>query len=68
MSGQVADDHVAEGDVLLDDVVLGRGQAAGLAQDRVRDADLADVVEQAGDVDRADELLVEAEPSARKSA
>ena len=50
---EVADDHVAEGDVLLDDVVLGRGQLAGLAQDRVRDADLADVVEQARDMDRA---------------
>ena len=47
--GQVADDRVAQRDVLLDDRVLGVGQLAGLAQDRVGDADLADVVEQPGE-------------------
>ncbi len=54
--GQVAHDQVAEADVLLDDVVLLGGQLAGLAQDAVRDADLADVVEQPGDADRLDEV------------
>ena len=53
---EVADDHVAEGDVLLHDRVLGLGQATRLAQDGVRDADLADVVEQPGDLDGADAL------------
>ena len=48
--GQVADDHVAERDVLLDDCDFGLAQASRLAQDLVRDADLADVVEQAGHV------------------
>ena len=46
---QVADDHVAERDVLLDDLVLVGGELARLAQDVVGDADLADVVEEAGD-------------------
>ena len=45
--GQVADDHVAEDDVLLDDRVLVGGELAGLAQDVVGDPDLADVMEQA---------------------
>ena len=50
--GQVADDQVAQRDVLLDRLELVGGEPAGLAQDRVRDADLADVVEQPRDVDR----------------
>ena len=54
--GQVADDHVAERDVLLDDRVLLLGQRPGLAQDLVGDADLADVVEEPGDPDRDDHL------------
>ena len=51
--GQVADDRVAERDVLVDDRELRVGQLAGLAQDLVRDPDLADVVEEARDLDRA---------------
>ena len=50
--GDVADDHVAERDVLLHDLELLVGQLAGLAQHLVGDADLADVVEQARDPDR----------------
>ena len=43
---QVTQDRVTQRDVLLHDVVLGVGELAGLAQDLVRDADLADVVEE----------------------
>ena len=57
----VAHDRVAQHDVLLEHAVLVGGQLRGLAQHDVRDADLADVVEQAGEVDRPAELLVEAE-------
>ena len=49
--------------MLLDDLVLLRGELARLAQDVVRDADLADVVQQAGDPDGLDELGLR--PSAR---
>ena len=42
--GQVADDQVAQRDVLLDDLVLVRRESPRLAQDVVGDADLADVV------------------------
>ncbi len=65
---QVADDRVAERDVLLDDVGLGLGQATGLAQDAVRDADLSDVVEQPGQSDRALELVVHAETARDEAA
>ena len=51
--GQVADDRVPEPDVLLDDRVLVGRQRRRLAQDRVRDPDLADVVEESGQLDRA---------------
>src|SRR6185503_18418997 len=51
---EVADDHVAEGDVLLHDRVLALGEATRLAEDGVRDADLADVVEPPGDLDGAE--------------
>ena len=59
---QVADDEVAQGHVLLHDRELVVGQAGRLAQDAVRDADLADVVEQAGDPDRRHEIRLEPEP------
>src|SRR5918993_149299 len=52
-------DRFAEGDVLLDDVVLLCSQLSGLAQDRVRDPDLAHVMEQAGGPDRLDEERIE---------
>ena len=52
--GEVAQDRVAQRDVLLDDVVLPVGQLARLAQDLVRDPDLADVVEQPGQPQRAE--------------
>ena len=45
--------------MLFQDVLLGDRQAPGLAEDRVRDADLADVVQQAGESDRTDEVGVE---------
>ena len=67
-SGQVADDQVAERDVLLHDVVFGGGQRAGLAQDVVRDADLADVVEEAGDADGRDDVGIEAEATGQEDA
>ena len=60
--GHVAHDRVAQRDVLLEHRVLVGGQLRRLAQDDVRDADLADVVEQAGEVDRVAGLLVEAQP------
>ena len=44
--------------MLLEGVVLVRGQLAGLAQDHVRDADLAHVVQQPGQVDGATRLFV----------
>ena len=66
--GQVADDQVAERDVLLDDRVFLGGQLAGLAQDRVRDADLADVVEQPGDPDGGDQLVRQLEPLGEEDA
>ena len=47
--------------MLLEHAVLVRGQLRRLAQHHVRDADLPDVVEQAGEVDRLPQLLVEAE-------
>ena len=50
---QVADDRVPEPDVLLDDRVLVGRQRRRLAQDRVRDPDLADVVEESRQLDRA---------------
>ena len=58
---QVAEDRVAEGHVLLDDVELLVGQLARLAQDLVRDADLADVVQQPREPQRAE--LVRPVPS-----
>ena len=61
---EVAQDRVAEGHVLLDDVELLVGQLARLAQDLVRDADLADVVEQPGEPQRAE--LVVGDPEARR--
>ena len=60
--GHVADDEVAERDVLLDDLVLVRRQAAGLAEDVVRDADLADVVEERRDPQAGSHLLRQAQP------
>ena len=57
--GQVTHDQVAEDDVLLDDLVLVVGQGARLAQQMVRHADLADVVQQSGQPDRPDGRLVE---------
>src|SRR4029079_3945789 len=58
---KVADDHVAERDMLLYNVVLITSQPAGLAKDRIGDADLANVVEQSGDSDRPDSVAVETE-------
>ena len=58
----VAHDHVAEGDVLAHDRLLVGGEAARLAQDRIGDPDLADVVEQPGHADGLLELRVELEP------
>ena len=49
--------------MLLEHRVLVRGQLRRLAQDDVRDADLADVVEQAGELNRVLHLLVEAHAS-----
>jgi hypothetical protein len=49
--------------VLLDDGVLGLGQLARLAEDRVGDADLADVVKETRDVDRGDELRIGTDPA-----
>ena len=46
--------------MLLDDGVLGGRQAARFAQDGIGDADLADIVQEAGDVYGPDELRVEA--------
>ena len=66
--GQVAHDQVAERDVLLDHVVLVRAERAGLAQDVVRDADLADVVEQTGDADGVDEVALEPETFGQEHA
>ena len=65
---QVADDDIAQGDVLLDDPVLSVGQCAGLAQDVIRDADLADVVQQTGHPEDPDELLIRSSRWARKTA
>src|SRR5438552_1454069 len=59
---QVADDHVAERDVLLDDRVLIGGQRRRLAQDRVGDADLADVVHQARHPEGPPQVRLEADP------
>ena len=42
--------------MLLDDPVLVGGETGRLAQDQIRDADLAEVVEQAGDPDGAGQL------------
>ena len=44
------------------------GQLAGLAQDRVGDADLADVVEEAGDLDRPDEVRIQVQPPGEEHA
>ena len=66
--GKVAHDHVAEHDMLLHDLLLLGREAAGLAEHGVGDADLSDVVEEAGDPDRADGRLIEPERSARKTA
>ena len=66
--GQVADDHVAEHDVLLDDLVFGLGQLARLAQDLVRDPDLPDVVQQTGHADVAMNRPAEAQPLGQEDA
>ncbi len=55
----VADDRVAEGDVLLEDVELLGGQLAGLAQEMVGNADLADVVEKTGELNGAPQVGIE---------
>src|SRR5438093_7906002 len=62
----VAHDHVAERDVLPEDGFLLRGQAAGLAQDGVRNADLADVMQEARDADRLDDVPTELEALANE--
>ena len=48
----------------LDDLELGRGEPPGLEQDRVRDGDLADVVQRRGVADVGDGELGEPEPLA----
>ena len=65
---QVADDHVAERHVLLDDRRTRRRSAPGLAQDVVRDADLADVMEQSGHPQDAAQLRVELQPLGQEDA
>ena len=64
--GQLADDEIAERDMLLHDLVLGLGERAGLAEDVVGDADLADVVEATGAVDHRASPLVETELGAEE--
>ena len=59
--GQLADDEIAERDVLLHDLVLALRERAGLAEDVVGDTDLADVVEATGAVDHRASPLVETE-------
>src|SRR5207237_7180260 len=58
---EVAQDQVPERDVLLHDLALLIGQLAGLSQDAVWDADLADVVEETGRVEGGSHLMVEPE-------
>ena len=60
-----ADDRLSERDVLVEHAELVVGQLRRLAQHDVRDADLADVVEQAGELDRPLRLLVEARCAGR---
>jgi hypothetical protein len=58
---RAGEDAVADLGVPLDDLPLRFGQRPGLEQDAVRDADLADVVQAAGDADQLAVLVVEAE-------
>ena len=55
---QAGEDAVADLDVLVDVLELLGGERPALAQDGVADADLADVVEQAGEVDVAQLVLL----------
>ena len=59
--GQGPHDRIAQPHVLLDDRVLLGGQRARLAQDAVRDRDLAHIVEQPGQLHRATLLGSEAD-------
>ena len=58
---EVGQDAVADDDVLLDVLELLVGQRPALGEDVVADADLADVVQQAGEVDVAQLVLLQAE-------
>jgi len=58
------EDPVPDADVLAHLVLLLRRERRRLLQDHVRDADLADVVEQAGDAEPLEPVPVDAEPLA----
>jgi hypothetical protein len=53
---------VADLRVALDDASLRGGEGPGLVQDLLRDQELPDVVEAAGDADELDLLAVQPEP------
>ncbi len=57
----MAEDLDAVEAVLLDLLEFGVGEAAGLVEDRFGHADLADVVEQCGELDRVDLFFAETE-------
>ena len=58
---EVGQDAVADDRVLLDVLELLVGQGPALGEHVVADADLADVVQQAGEVDVAQLVLLQAE-------
>ena len=63
---QLAAQPIADHRVLLDQLELGRGQARRLEQDRIGDADLADVVQVAAAIERRDLVFREAERPAER--
>lgn len=62
MRGRPREDRVPDRRVPLDQTPLLRIQSGRLQQDAVRDRDLADVVEAAGDADQVAVLVVESQP------
>src|SRR2546430_3240471 len=59
-----ADDLLAELGVCLDERSLGRREWPGLGEDRLGDADLADVVEERAQLESLEPTTVETEPLA----
>jgi hypothetical protein len=55
------EERVAELRMPLDDRILGVGQRARRVQDRIRQPDLSQVVEQAGEAEVIDHLRLDAE-------